>query len=371
MAKHRGKYGMNPKFWQSKRVFLTGHTGFKGSWLSLLLHSLGAKVSGYALAPNTSPNLFELANVKKHIDASSIGDIRDLENLKRAVLQAEPEFIFHLAAQPLVRYSYEHPIETYETNVLGTVNILETMRSSKTAKVLINITTDKCYENKEWQRGYREEDPLGGYDPYSSSKACSELVTAAYRSSYFNPKEAHHHGKAIATARAGNVIGGGDWAKDRLIPDILTAFHQGEKPIIRYPEAIRPWQHVLEPLCGYLTLAEKCWHEPHVFAESWNFGPYDEDCRTVAWMVNTMNQLWKPELGWQSVDEKVPHEANFLKLDISKAQTRLQWQPRWDLTRAIEATVLWYRNWYAEGDALTLTLNQINQYIQEFEKTYA
>ncbi len=353
---------MNHHFWKNKRVFVTGHTGFKGSWLCLLLNSLGAKVFGYSLKTHTSPNLFELLNIEKQIEISNVGDVRDLAALKKAMMMTNPDIILHLAAQSLVRYSYEHPVETYETNVLGTVHILEAMRSSSTAKVFINVTSDKCYENKEWNRGYHEKDNMGGYDPYSSSKGCAELITAAYRSSYFNPKNFKQHGKAIATARAGNVIGGGDWASDRLIPDIMNALIRKEHPEIRFPFAIRPWQHVLEPLYGYLTLAEKMWESPELFSESWNFGPKDEDCQSVNWVVNKIYEIWEYTLGWQQTEKNEPHEANFLKLNIKKANKLLKWHPCWNLSEALQATVEWYQCWVKKQDILQLTLDQIAKY---------
>lgn len=352
---------MTPSFWKNKRVFLTGHTGFKGSWLSLWLHAYGAKVIGYALPPNTQPSLFELAKVDTKI-ASHMGDIRDGEALKSAVIHAKPDIIFHLAAQPLIRYSYQHPVETYQTNVLGTVNILESLRFSDTAKILVNVTTDKCYENKEWNWGYREIDPIGGYDPYSSSKGCAELVTAAYRTSYFNPKTWADHGKAVASARAGNVIGGGDWSEDRLIPDIVKALAQGKKPLIRFPAAIRPWQHVLESLSGYLVLAEKLWQAPLAYAEGWNFGPEDHVCRPVAWIVDHLCQRWGDGAGWEQSNEQHPHEATYLKLDISKAKARLQWYPHWTIDQALDATVFWYKQWLKGIDAYTLTMQQIESF---------
>lgn len=354
---------MNQAFWRAKRVFVTGHTGFKGSWLSLWLQYMGAQVTGYALAPNTEPNLFTLAKVADDMH-SIIGDVRDLESLKASILAAKPDIIIHMAAQPLVRYSYEYPVETYATNVMGTVHILEAFRVADTAKVLVNVTTDKCYENKEWHWGYRENEPMGGYDPYSNSKGCSELVTAAYRSSYFNPQGIDKHGKALASARAGNVIGGGDWAQDRLIPDIINSFIKRRKVLIRNPHAIRPWQHVLEPLSGYLTLAEKLMHEPVAYAEAWNFGPIDADCRSVEWIAQHLAELW-PGASWQVAEGEHPHEAGFLKLDISKAHARLQWQPKWRLSRALAETANWYKYWQRGTNVKQLTVDQIQTYLME------
>jgi CDP-glucose 4,6-dehydratase len=353
---------VNRQFWKNKKVFITGHTGFKGSWLTLWLSLLGAKIVGYALRPNTHPSLFDLANIQEHLSENFFADIRDISQVKAAIAKVQPDIIFHLAAQPLVRYSYENPVETYETNVMGTVNILDAMRTSNSAKVLVNITTDKCYENKEWHWGYRENDPMGGHDPYSNSKGCAELITSAYRSSYFNPSNFNEHGKSIASARAGNVIGGGDWAKDRLIPDLITAFFKNEKPLIRYPSATRPWQHVLEPLSGYLTLAEKMWNGGSDFAEAWNFGPRDADCQSVAWIINKISEYWDGKIDWLQNTADQHHEANFLKLDISKAKAKLAWQPRWTLSQALEKTVFWYKAWANDEDALSVTQKQILTY---------
>ena len=279
---------MDSGFWHGKRVLITGHTGFKGGWLSLWLQSMGAEVSGYALPPSTNPSLFEKASVSRGMASSHLADIRDLDILKSALQETHPEIVFHLAAQPLVRHSYANPVETYATNVMGTVHLLEAIRTTAGVRAVVNITTDKCYENREWVWGYRENDPLGGHDPYSSSKGCSELVTSAYRNSFFDAKGYSRHGVALASARAGNVIGGGDWAMDRLVPDMIRAFSKGEAVVIRSPHAIRPWQHVLEPLWGYLTLAERLWEQGPAFAESWNFGPYDGDAKPVQWIFQRL-----------------------------------------------------------------------------------
>lgn len=348
---------MNPDFWRGKRVLLTGHTGFKGSWLSLWLQSMGAELKGLALEPPTTPSLFVEAQVAKGM-SSQIGDIRNYEMVYQTVAVFKPEIVIHMAAQPLVRYSYKNPIETYGTNVMGTVHLLEAIRQIGSAKVVVNVTTDKCYENKEWVWGYREEESMGGFDPYSSSKGCSELVTAAYRRSYF--KET---GIALASARAGNVIGGGDWAEDRLVPDILRAFEKNQPVVIRNPHSTRPWQHVLEPLSGYLTLAEKLWHEPDVYAEGWNFGPRDEDAKPVSWIVEHMASKWGDGATWHIDDGIHPHEANYLKLDISKARQRLSWVPRWDLDSALNKIVEWHQGWLANMDVRDLSLEQIHQYI--------
>lgn len=353
---------VNPAFWQGKRVLLTGHSGFKGSWLSLWLQSMGAQVVGYALAPPTNPSLFEVAEVGTDM-TSIIGDIRDLEHLRNVFAEHQPEIVIHMAAQPLVRYSYIEPVETYSTNVMGTVNLLEAVRSTKSVKAVVNVTTDKCYENREWAWGYRENESMGGYDPYSSSKGCAELVTAAYRNSYFHPDKYKEHGVAIASGRAGNVIGGGDWAEDRLIPDIMRAITQGKPVHIRNPHAIRPWQHVLEPLSGYLLLAQKLYEEGAAFAEGWNFGPNDEDAKPVQWIVEKLTQSWGEGSSWMLDGGDHPHEAHYLKLDCSKAKSRLGWHPRWHLDEALGAIVDWQRA-YRDGKAIKVfTLEQIQRYV--------
>lgn len=353
--------GMNPAFWCGKRVLLTGHTGFKGSWLSLWLQSMGAQVAGYALAPPTNPSLFDVADVGKGM-TSILGDIRDLAQLQAVFVEHRPEVVIHMAAQPLVRYSYQNPVETYATNVMGTVHLLEAVRHCRGVKAVVNITTDKCYENREWVWGYRENEPMGGYDPYSNSKGCVELVSAAYRSSFFNADSYAQHGVALATVRAGNVIGGGDWAQDRLIPDILTAFEQGKLVDIRNPHAIRPWQHVLEPLRGYLTLAERLFEHGPGFAEGWNFGPNDEDAKPVGWIVEQMTALWSNEAQWQLDTGAHPHEAHYLKLDISKARSRLDWHPALRLNEALKLIIDWSRQRQAGADMRALTLAQIHAY---------
>lgn len=352
---------MNPKFWQGKRVLLTGHTGFKGSWLSLWLQSMGANVVGYALAPPTNPSLFEEADVGSGM-TSIMGDIRDLDKLQAVFAEYQPEIVIHMAAQPLVRYSYLNPVETYSTNVMGTVNLLEAVRNTPGVKAVVNITTDKCYENREWVWGYRENEPMGGYDPYSNSKGCAELVSAAYRSSFFNAETYANHGVALATVRAGNVIGGGDWASDRLIPDILSAFEQGKRVDIRNPHAIRPWQHVLEPLRGYLTLAEHLYEQGTNFAEGWNFGPNDEDAKPVGWIVEQMAALWGNDAYWQIDKGEHPHEANYLKLDISKVRSRLDWHPALRLNDALKLIIDWSKQRQAGANMRQLTLAQIINY---------
>jgi CDP-glucose 4,6-dehydratase len=336
---------IDPTFWAGKRVFLTGHTGFKGSWLSLWLQKMGAKLTGFALDPPTRPSLFEEASVARGM-TSIIGDIRDRQALEAALVSADPEIVLHLAAQPLVRASYEDPVATFATNVMGTVHLLEALRKTPAVRAVCIVTTDKCYENREWVWGYREDEPMGGHDPYSSSKGCAELVTAAYRRSFFPSDQ----GIAIASARAGNVIGGGDWATDRLIPDFLRAVTTGESVTIRNPTAIRPWQHVLEPLSGYLMLCEALWHNPDEAAQGWNFGPRDEDARTVEWIVERMCALWGEDANWVRYEGDQPHEAHYLKLDISKARTNLRWWPRWSLATALENIVLWHQTWLSGGD---------------------
>lgn len=352
---------MTPDFWRGKRVFLTGHTGFKGSWLSLWLQSLSAELTGYALKPPTNPSLFEEARVAQGM-TSIEGDIRDLEFFSRAMQAARPEIVIHMAAQPLVRHSYVAPVETYSTNVMGTVHLLEAVRHCPSVRTVVNVTTDKCYENKEWVWSYRENEPMGGYDPYSSSKGCAELVSAAYRSSFFNPVDYAKHGVALATARAGNVIGGGDWSQDRLLPDILAAFARGEAVRIRNPHATRPWQHVLEPLRGYLTLVERLTEDGVTFAEGWNFGPNDEDARPVSWIVDEMAKRWGAGANWTVDGGEHPHEANYLKLDISKARAKLRWQPVLTLIESLDLIVDWAKASAAGHDARKLTLEQISQY---------
>ena len=348
-------------FWQGKKVFVTGHTGFKGGWLSLWLQSMGAEVVGYSLAPPTRPSLFEVAKVEQGM-TSIIGDVRDLNFLQSAIAEFKPEIIFHLAAQALVRNSYIDPVETYSTNVMGTVNILEAVRKVGGVKAVVNITSDKCYENKEWAWGYRENEPMGGYDPYSNSKGCSELVTSAFRNSFFNPADYQKHGVALASARAGNVIGGGDWAGDRLIPDILRAIELGKPVVIRNPDAIRPWQHVLEPLCGYLQLAQKLYEDGPSYSEGWNFGPDDSDAKPVLWIVESMTRYWEGA-SWVLDGEAHPHEAHYLKLDSSKSRSFLGWQPRWNLTAAISAIVEWQQAFLLQEDMREKSLSTIRNYL--------
>lgn len=353
---------MNKTFWQGKRVLITGHTGFKGSWLSLWLQSLGAEVTGYALNPPTNPSLFEVAKVADGMH-SIIGDIRDFDGLQKALQDARPEVVIHMAAQPLVRYSYAHPVETYATNVMGSVNLLEAVRNTTSVKAVVNVTSDKCYENKEWIWGYREDDPMGGYDPYSNSKGCAELVTAAYRSSFFNEDDYAKHGVAVASARAGNVIGGGDWACDRLIPDFMRAIVAGEKVVIRSPNAIRPWQHVLEPLSGYLLLAEKLYTHGVDYAHAWNFGPNDVDAKTVQWLISELVSSWGGNVSFQvEASAAYLHEAHFLRLDSSKARMQLGWRSRWDAKQTIERIVMWHKAHLANDAMHAYCLGEIKQY---------
>jgi len=351
---------MDTTFWKSRRVFLTGHTGFKGSWLALWLLSMGADVCGYALNPPTDPSLYGLLDLEGQF-RSTRGDIRDLPALESALQDFQPEVVLHRAAQPLVRLSYENPVETYAVNVLGTVHVLDAVRRTPSVCAVVVVTSDKCYENQEWQSPYREHEPMGGHDPYSSSKGCAELVTAAYRRSFFHDG----HPVAVASARAGNVIGGGDWALDRLVPDIVRAFSAGEPVVIRNPEAVRPWQHVLEPLAGYLTLAERLLIDGPAFAEAWNFGPADSDARPVDYLVSEMARLWGASASWHSVSQEKVHEAHLLRLDSAKARTRLGWSPRWGLDETLAKTVEWYKIFYGGQDVRSCTLNQIQSFMQQ------
>lgn len=347
--------------YKKRKVLITGHTGFKGSWLCLLLNKLGADVYGYALEPPTNPSLFTEAKIGEII-TSFIGDIRDYDKLFKVMQQVQPEIVIHMAAQPLVRESYKNPVETYSTNVMGTVHVLEACRHTSSVKAIVNVTTDKCYENREWHWGYRENEPMGGYDPYSNSKGCSELVTSSYRNSYFNPTRYAQHGVALASARAGNVIGGGDWADDRLIPDFIRAISKGEKVKIRSPYAIRPWQHVLEPLTGYLTLAAKLYTEGATYAQAWNFGPDDNDAQNVEWITKTICDLWADSASYELDTNPQPHEANYLKLDCSKAKAELGWVPKWNIETTLKSIVEWNKAYLESEDIRAVTINQINQY---------
>ncbi len=363
MVKRKGAMEnmVDKSFWKGKVVLLTGHTGFKGSWLSLWLQSMGTNLIGYSLPPPTNPSLFVVANVADGM-TSIEGDIRDFSSLSKAFNTYQPEIVIHMAAQSLVRYSYTNPLETYSTNVMGTVHVLEAARQVGNVRAIINVTSDKCYENREWVWGYRENEAMGGHDPYSNSKGCAELATAAYRNSYFNSDNFAEHQVALASARAGNVIGGGDWAKDRLIPDIMRAIIQGKPVHIRNPHSIRPWQHVLEPLSGYLMLAKKLWEDGAAYSEAWNFGPNDEDTRPVSWIVDRLTNEWGKGARWVVDSGEHPHEANYLKLDCSKAKSCLEWQPRWHLEETLNAIIDWHRAHQAGKDMLEKTRQQIAMY---------
>ncbi|MBA3634751.1 MAG: CDP-glucose 4,6-dehydratase [Acidobacteria bacterium] len=347
------------EFWNGKKVLITGHTGFKGSWLAFWLKTLGADVCGYALAPETQPNLFENLALENQIN-SIIGDVRDLPHFEKVLWDFQPEIVFHLAAQSLVRKSYREPVETYTVNVIGTINILEAVRKTDSVKSVVIITTDKVYENKEWHWAYRENERLGGFDPYSNSKACAELAVSAYRNSFFG------EGKTlIATARAGNVIGGGDWSEDRLLPDVFRSLIFGEKLLIRNPHSIRPWQHALEPLSGYIKLAEKLYNGEKSFAEAWNFGPSDEDSKSVGWILENIGRIWNEPVNWEIAEEKQTHEARLLKLDSAKAKTELKWLPKLNLDEAVNLTAEWYRGFKDRQDLVKLTNRQIEFYLQK------
>jgi CDP-glucose 4,6-dehydratase len=355
------QFVLDRAFWTGRRVFLTGHTGFKGSWLSIWLHALGAEVTGYALDPPTQPNLFELAAAEDGI-RSVRGDIRDFTQLKNAILECRPAVVIHMAAQSVVRHGYDDPIETYSSNVMGTVHLLEAIRQLKHRCVVVNVTTDKCYENREWVWGYREDEPMGGRDPYSNSKGCAELVTTAYRESYFPAQTFQDHGVALASARAGNVIGGGDWTSNQLVPDLMRAFLQGQSSLIRSPSAVRPWQFVLEPLRGYLLLAERLTEHPVQFASGWNFGPADSDAKPVSWIADKLAQLWGGDASWRRDTGIHPHEARYLKLDASKARTYLDWHPLLSLNDALAWIVEWYRAFQANDDLRGVVHRQIERY---------
>ena len=352
---------MVQNFWAGKKVLITGHSGFKGSWLTLWLNMLGAIVSGFALEPLTPNDNFVLTGLETKIN-HCIGDVRNYNSLHEFFRKVSPEIVFHLAAQPLVRESYNDPKATYDINIGGTVNLLECCRHTDSVKVIINVTTDKCYENKEWVWGYRENDRLGGYDPYSSSKACSELVSEAYRKSFFNTESYTQHGKSLATARAGNVFGGGDWQIDRIVPDCIRALEEGKPIIVRSPQAIRPWQHVLEPLSGYLQLAETMYNNPTAYAEAYNFGPTDSSLLSVGSLVDQIVKTWG-EGSWQGhTNQDAPHEAHILKLDITKAKSHLGWSPTWDIKKAITETITWYKQ-YKTTNIYNLCCNQITDYV--------
>jgi CDP-glucose 4,6-dehydratase len=351
----------NHSFWKGRRVFLTGHTGFKGSWLSLWLNALGADVTGYSLDPPTQPNLFEQAQVASSV-RSITGDIRDFERLKAAVAECRPTVLIHMAAQSVVRRGYTDPIETYSSNVMGTVHVFEALRKLERPCAVVNVTSDKCYANREWIWGYREDEPMGGRDPYSNSKGCAELVTSAYRESFFPVTSIERHGVAVASARAGNAIGGGDWTSDQLIPDLMRAFLAKQSCVIRNPSAVRPWQFVLEPLRGYLTLAERLSEDGSRFASGWNFGPSEVDAKPVSWIADTVARSWGQDASWSHDAETHPHEAHLLKLDTSKANTCLDWHPVLPLDQTLEWIVEWYGAFQAGTDLRRLTLTQVERY---------
>jgi CDP-glucose 4,6-dehydratase len=353
---------LNRSFWKGRNVLLTGHTGFKGSWLCLWLDALGARVTGYALNPPTEPSLFEQARVAGTLHESIYGDVRDFVRLKDVVARCHPEVVIHMAAQSVVRRGYEDPIETYSSNVMGTVHLLEALRQLRHRCVVVNVTSDKCYANQEWVWGYRENEPMGGRDPYSNSKGCAELVTTAYRESYFFPASFDQHGIALASARAGNAIGGGDWTTDQLIPDLMRAFLAGEACLIRNPCAIRPWQFVLEPLRGYLTLAERLTEDVSRLASGWNFGPADSDAKPVSAVANELVRLWGPPASWSQDPAVHPREARFLKLDTSQARSWLDWHPLVPLGQALQWIVEWYRAFQTGTDLQCVTRGQIERY---------
>jgi len=352
---------IDQEFWVGKRVFVTGHTGFKGGWLCLWLNHLGSLVKGYSLEPPTSPSLYEAARIDNIVD-SQIGDIRDQELLHKSMVSFNPDILIHMAAQPLVRLSYDEPIETYEVNIMGTVKVLEVARHCPNLKAIINITTDKCYENLGLDKSYSETDPMGGFDPYSSSKACSELVTSSYRRSYLNDL-----GVGLASVRSGNVIGGGDWANDRLIPDILRSFELNKSVIVRNPNATRPWQHVLEPLSGYLLLAQKLYTNSEKYSEGWNFGPNEKDVQPVHWILDKMISYW-PNASWTLDDNVNPHEASFLKLDISKASEILGWTPTWDLKMTLGNIIRWHKLWIGDAEMQQVCITEIDNFTRDMNK---
>jgi CDP-glucose 4,6-dehydratase len=344
---------VDPGFWRGRRVLVTGHTGFKGSWLSLWLQSLGAEVTGFSDGVPTQPSLYELARVGAGME-SVVGDVRDAAAVAAALAGCKPEVVIHMAAQPLVRRSFAEPRATYETNVMGTVNLLEAVRLDGGVRAVVNVTTDKCYENREWEWGYREDEAMGGHDPYSSSKGAAELVTSAYRRSFFSDPE----GPRLASARAGNVIGGGDWGEDRLVPDLMRAALAGETAQVRNPNSIRPWQHVVNPLSGYLVLSQAIWESPR-HAGGWNFGPPDEEARPVGWLIERLASLWPERVRWAVDDGPHPHEANYLKLDSSRARSRLGWRPLVALDLALAETAAWYRELEAGAEMREVTLRQL------------
>ncbi len=355
---------IDKSFWAGKKVLVTGCTGFKGSWLVTWLVEMGADVYGYSLTPPTNPSMFDLLKLESKITYQA-GNVCDYALFSQFLNKANPEIVLHLAAQPLVRYSYENPIETYNTNVLGLVHVLESIRQNKKVRAVVNVTSDKCYENKEWHWGYRENEAMGGYDPYSNSKGCAELVTSCYRNSYFNTQDyGKSHGTLLASGRAGNVIGGGDWATDRLIVDIMHSFLNNSPVKIRNPLAIRPWQHVLEPISAYLLLAQKLYNGDIAVSDGWNIGPHETDSRDVEYIVKQLSNLWGDNTSWEIDKANHPHEANYLKLDCSRARDILAWNPRWNLDTTLNKIVEWYRAYIAKDDMYSMTTKQINNYIE-------
>jgi CDP-glucose 4,6-dehydratase len=353
---------MAAPFWSGRKVLITGHTGFKGSWLSLWLHLLGARVMGLALPPPTIPSLFQLADIQKDID-SELGDVRHLQTVIAIVAKFRPEIIIHMAAQSVVRTSYENPVETYETNVMGTVHVLEAARRVSEVKAVVVVTSDKCYENQEWVWGYRETDQLGGFDPYSNSKGCAELVTAAYRNSFFSHRRTAQHQAGVATARAGNVIGGGDWTEDQLIPDAMRGFAKGQAVLLRSPGSVRPWQFVLDPLNGYLKLAERLYSGGLEYGRGWNFGPGEDHSKTVQWIVERLCERWGVGAHWSRDGHDHPHEAGYLKLDSSMAHNHLDWRSMVSLEAALDWTVEWYQEYEKKGDIRGITIEHIKRFM--------
>lgn len=357
---------MNTDFWKGKKVLVTGHTGFKGSWLCMWLQQMGANVTGLALKPPSNPSMFEMARIADGMNSIE-SDVRDLEKVKKILNENKPEIVIHMAAQALVHYSYKDPVTTYTTNIIGTMNVLEAVRHCDSVRVVVSITSDKCYENLEWVWGYRENDRMGGHDPYSSSKGCAELLISAYRDSYFHPKDYQSHGVALASTRAGNVIGGGDWSGDRLVPDIIRAIIAGKPVLIRNPNAVRPWQFVMEPLRGYLMLAERLWDEGPKLASGWNFGPDIDEIENVQWIVEYLTEHWGEGASWVLDKGEHPHEDNFLKLDTTKAKSLLDWNPSLPLTTLLDWIVEWYQGYSHQEDMRELTEKQIARYVNRLQ----
>ncbi|NBC27276.1 MAG: CDP-glucose 4,6-dehydratase [Bacteroidetes bacterium] len=357
--------GVDNVFWNGRRVLITGHTGFKGSWLSYWLSKLGANVRGYSLEPSSAPNLFTVLGISECAD-SVIGDIRNSEALKRSIVEFKPEIVIHMAAQAIVMDSYKDPIETFQTNIIGTANLLEAIRDCGSVKAVVCVTSDKCYENREWDYKYREIDSMGGWDPYSSSKGCAELVIASYRRSFFRGVEGSHHA-AIASARAGNVIGGGDWSNNRLIPDIIRSFKKKTPVVIRNPAAIRPWQYILDLLHGYILLAEKLYNEPENYSEAWNFGPSDDDEKSVEYITEKMIDAWGKGASWTLDEGANPHEASYLKLDSSKARMHLKWASKMNLDNSLTSLTNWYKNYYQGADMKKVSGYQLDEFQERIE----